>query len=194
MKRFLLTLGLMLALALGAEAQVFQSGSVSLTLPVISNNIGTTGWAAYSDTQYTSSTAFAISAASPTQIRNNAASVITDQKPADIVTFYNSTTQVITGRTGDTANITLDFKIRSTTGGANYFDVWFDIGGPVGQFYRRTTTLPKGNGVEQTFSSTTSVYNLGTWQANGAKVFIECALSCEIYDIRYLVVRSHKAR
>lgn len=151
-----------------------------------------TGWGDYVDTVYTSGSPFLVSANTDTVLPNNKGSVIETQKPTDVTTFYNGST--ITGRNGDGIMITVDCKLLPTSAGTTTVEIWFDIGGAVGELYRRITTFPKGTGVVRPLNFTVSGYTLNTWEANGATTYIRANGTMSVYDIRYLITRTHKAR
>ncbi|WAC00913.1 hypothetical protein N7U66_11800 [Lacinutrix neustonica] len=125
---------------------------------------------------------------------NDAAGGIDTQKPIDIATFYDATNQTITGRNGDGLNIVIEFKARPTTAASTRLTVAIDIGGGIGEIYKRDFVLSKGNAIEHYYLSSFTGYTLGTWQANGGTVKIVSTASTEIYDIRYVLTRTHKAR
>lgn len=151
-----------------------------------------TGWGNYQDTQYTSGSPFSVSADTDTVLPNNKGSLIETQLPPDVPTFYDGT--VIKGFAGDGISITVDMKVTPTSAGSTYIEVWFDIGGAVGQLYRRIVSFPKGQGVVRPLNFTVNGYTLDTWEANGATTYVRSNGTCDIYDIRYLVAREHKAR
>lgn len=151
-----------------------------------------TGWGNYQDTQYTAVAPFSVAADIDTVLPNNKGSVIETQLPSDVPTFYDGT--VIKGFNGDGISITVDMKVIPTSVGATYIEVWFDIGGAVGELYRRIVTFPKGQGVARPLNFTVNGYTLGTWEANGATTHVLSNGTCDIYDIRYLIAREHKAR
>lgn len=154
-----------------------------------------TGWSDYSDNTYTTGSPFLLTTASGvSDLPNDAATVNESQKPIDISTFYDGTT--ITGRQGDGLNITIEFKCRPDGAGADpRLLVYIDIGGVVPPLYNRNFFLNKGNGVEHFFLSSFNAYTLDTWQANGGTVKIQAFNEdIEIYDIRYVLTRTHKAR
>lgn len=153
---------------------------------------GRTGWAQYQDTQYTSSVPFSLSADTDTLLPNNAGSVITSQIPSDVSNFYDGSK--INSANGDSIVITVDFIAKPTSIATTTIEVWFDIGGAVGELYRRILTFPKGNGVERPVSFTVMVYSLDTWEANGASVYVRANGSADIYNARYVITRTHKAR
>lgn len=153
-----------------------------------------TGWAQYLDGVYTSASPFSLAAATKVTLPNNANSVLDIQKPIDVTTFYDSSTSTITGRNGDGVNIVIEFKARPTSAATTRLTVAIDIGGTVGELYPRDFVLAKGNGVEHYYLSSFNGYTLNTWEANGGAVKITSTGSVEIYDIRYVITRTHKAR
>lgn len=148
------------------------------------------GWGNYADTVYTTSSRLTLSDGVATALPNNKGSVLETYKPTDIATFYNGT--VITGRQGEGLMITIDMQMEPQVG-ANYVEVWFDIGGSVGELYRQARSFPKGTGNAFGYICTTAVYTLDTWQANGATVYAQVTGgSLEIWDIRYVIHRLSK--
>lgn len=153
-----------------------------------------TGWADYSDDLYTSASPFILTANNKVTLPNNANTTVDSQKPIDITTFYDATTSTITGRNGDGININIEFKARPNTATATKLTVSIDIGGAVGEIYTRDFILSKGNDVEHYYLSSFNAYTLNTWEANGGTVKIVSDASADIYDIRYVITRTHKAR
>ncbi len=155
-----------------------------------------TGWGDYVDTQYTSSNPFTGVTTSPTRVTlpNNAGTIRHQQKPIDITTFYDSSTSTITGRDGDGINIVIEFKARPANTNIPRITVAVDIGGAVGEIYKGDFLLAKGAGVEHYYLNSFSAYTLNTWEANGGTVKISSTFPVEIYDIRYIITRTHKAR
>lgn len=156
---------------------------------------GATGWAVYNDTTYTTGSPFLVTSGIPSQsLPNDALSKIETQLPTDVTTFYDGNT--ITGRNGDALLITIEFRCRPTTAASNVrIKTSIDIGGAIGEIYPRESSLTKGSGVEHFYLSTTNAYTLDTWEANGGIVKIEAFNSnVEVYSIRYVISRVHKAR
>ncbi|MFG6686127.1 hypothetical protein ACGK9U_06070 [Mariniflexile sp. HNIBRBA6329] len=152
-----------------------------------------TGWADYVDGTYTSASPFVVSTTKLT-LPNDADVVRDSQKPIDVTTFYDSTSSTITGRDGDGINIVIEFKARPNTTSESRLTLTIDIGAPVGEIYKRDFVLNKGNDVEHYYLSSFNAYTLGTWQANGGIVKVVSTASIDIYDIRYVITRTHKAR
>lgn len=147
------------------------------------------GWGNYVDTAYTSGSPFALSTDADTALPNNKGSVLESHLPADVTTFYNGTT--ITGREGDNIIITVDFDCVPTAVGSTLLEVWFDIGGAVGELYRRPITFPKGQGEIRHVNFTTLGYTLDTWETNGATVYVRGNGTFDLYNIRYVISRSY---
>ncbi|WP_027137524.1 hypothetical protein [Gaetbulibacter saemankumensis] len=153
-----------------------------------------TGWADYTDGVYTSSNPFTLTANNKVTLPNAANTVRDSQKPIDITEFYDATNSVITGRNGDGINVVIEFKIRPTVNQTTKITVAIDIGGAVGEIYKRDFITSKGLNVEHYYVSSFDAYTLDTWETNGGMVKIVSDYSAEIYDIRYIITRTHKAR
>ncbi|MFD2914609.1 hypothetical protein [Psychroserpens luteus] len=153
-----------------------------------------TGWASYVDGTYTSASPLTLAGSVKVTLPNDATNTIDSQKPIDITEFYNSTNSTITGREGDGLNIVIEFKAKPTTGSVTRLTVAIDIGGAVGEIYIRDFVLAKGIGVEHYYLSSFDTYTLNTWETNGGTIKIVSTSAAEIYDIRYVLTRTHKAR
>ena len=169
-----------------------QSGGISAQdLRDAVDSLDDTGWAQYQDTQYPcTGTPLSITANTDTVLPNNAGSSITTYVPDDVVSFYDGS--VITGREGDGILITIDLISTPTNANTTYVEVWFDIGGAVGELYRRIIIFPKGNGVVRPINFTVAGYTLNTWEANGATVYIRANGTLDVCDIRYIITRTHR--
>ena len=152
----------------------------------------TTGWSAYVDTQYTEGSTFSIVSDTKVTLPNNASSKIESQMPSDFDKMYDESTLSIIGKNGDGLNITCEFFVIPDVG-ATTLETSIDIGGAVGEIFPRLFTFPKGSGVTRPISFSISVYTLDTWQANGGQIKIISNGNCEIFGIRYVLTRTHKA-
>lgn len=64
-----------------------------------------------------------------------------------------------------------------------------------GELYRQTFSFPKGSVVERgILFALPSDYTVGTWEANGGKVYIRSDANLSICAISFNFDRSHKAR
>lgn len=176
------------------NAFYFYNGTSWVAL-ISGNNVNDyTGWADYVDGVYTSASPFQLTADNKVTLPNAGTGGVDFQKPIDIATFYNASNQTITGRNGDGLNIVIEFKAKPTTANTTRLTVAIDIGGGVGEIYKRDFVLSKGNAVEHYYLSSFTGYTLGTWEANGGTVKIVSTAATDIYDIRYVLTRTHKAR
>jgi hypothetical protein len=178
-----------------AKQTIPTSGLWSSIVALFNSNFdelyGAFGWAQYADTQYTVGSPLSVAADTDTVLPNNALNNIDSQKPTDVDTFYDGT--IITGRSGDGIAITVDMLAKPTNTNTSYIEIWFDIGS--GQdLYKRIITFPKGNGVERPINFSVSGYTLGTWEANGATVYVKADNTVDLYDIRYVITRTSKAK
>jgi hypothetical protein len=148
------------------------------------------GWGDYVDTQYTQGSPLSISANTDVILPNNAQSGPRFQEPQGIELFKDGK---ISGRNGDSILYTLDFKAIPVNANATVLETWVDIGGTVGELYRRLVTFPKGTGVERPVTLTTMAYTLDTWEQNGGAIYIRCNGDLNIYDIRVIISRLHRS-
>ena len=153
-----------------------------------------TGWGSYTDTLYTSVSPLVLTGgAAYVNLTNNKGSFLETQKPTDVDTFYDGTT--ITGRFGDSIMITISFAVKPTTNQSTRVTVIPDIGGVVGEItdYEKDETFSKGLNIVQRYLNSFGAYTYDTWEANGAQLKIKADQNAEIYNIRYLINRLHKA-
>jgi hypothetical protein len=158
-----------------------------------------TGWGDYADTQYTEVSPWQPTTGIWEDVPNNALSAIEVQKPLDISTFYDPITSTILGRNGDGLSLTVEFIAKPTTSSTTFLDVAFFIGGSLGpledgRIYPRLMSFPKGQGEARPLSFNVDGFTSGTWEANGAKVQMKTNAAIDIYKIRYVLTREHKAR
>lgn len=153
-----------------------------------------TGWADYTDGVYTTGSPLSLTAGTKITLYNNATTIRNSQIPIDVDSFYSRTDSTILGYDGDGLNVLIEFKVRPTTASVTKVTVTIDIGGAVGEIYPRDFILTKGNGVEHYYLSSFSAYTLDTWEANGGKVKVVTDANAELYDLRYVLTRTHKGR
>jgi hypothetical protein len=175
------------------NAFFFYDGASWVKLSSTNSASDFTGWADYIDGTYTSASPFIIDTTKET-LPNDATTIRDSQKPVDVAEFYDATTSTITGRDGDAINIVIEFKARPNTSANTRLTLSIDIGGGVGEIYVRDFVLTKGNDVEHYYLSSFNAFTLDTWETNGGTVKIVSTASTDIYDIRYVITRTHKAR
>lgn len=152
------------------------------------------GWADYTDTTYTSASPLSLTASTKITLPNHAQIIRDSEIPIDIDSLFSIADTTITGRNGDGLNVLIEFKVKPTTAAVTKITVTIDIGGTVGEIYPRDFILTKGNGVEHYYLSSFGAYTLDTWETNGGKVKIVSDAAADVYDIRYVLTRTHKAK
>lgn len=157
---------------------------------------GLTGWASYTDTAYTSGAPFTINSGVTSTLPNNAGTVINNQLPAGVTSFYNSGTGKFTPITdGDYYIVTIRFKAQTTAPTAGYFDFGIDIGGALGVQFKETKIFAKGAGIEHNFSVTVPCYTGSTFVANGGLIKLTSGNgNMTVYDINFQFDRVHKSK
>ena len=186
----------------------YQNGSVffntSKNRPVFGGNgvkevvqaTGDTGWAVYTDTVYTSGSPFTVNTGATDTLPNNAGTIINNQIPTGVTSFYNPATLKITPQNdGDYYVSTIRFKAQTTAPTSGYMDFGIDIGGALGVQFRETKVFAKGAGIEHSFSIVVPMFTAVTFIANGGLVKITAGNgNITIYDITYQIDRTHKAK
>ena len=172
----------------------FYNGASWVKIIAANNTNDYTGWADYVDVTRTSAAPLQLTAFVKVTLPNDANTIRDSQKPIDVTEFYNSTNSTITGRDGDGLNILIEFKVRPTANKTTKITVAIDIGAPVGEIYIRDFITSKGVGVEHYYLSSFNAYTLDTWETNGGTVKIVSDYAADVYDIRYILTRTHKAR
>lgn len=151
----------------------------------------TSGWQSVRDTQYTTESPFAPTVDVWTALPNDGLDLISTQLPVDVTTFYSNGR--IQSASGDALVITVEAVGRATSGAAVSLAIDIDIGA-ASTIYRRDVNFTKGSGVDKTLNFTLGVYTLDTWEANGALFRCKPDHPIELFNIRYVIQRTHKAR
>lgn len=158
----------------------------------ISEQVGamnaTTGWGFYSD----GSGAQALLEEDRTLLTNDKATVIEDQLPSDITTFFDS--NAVLGNEGDDRTIRLAFDATGSDQFLTEIIIEFDIGGALGVIDTKTVAMTTGAGVTQSINETFELFCGATFQANGGRIYVTADAPCTINNKTILVKRNHKAR
>jgi len=155
-----------------------------------------TGWASYKDTVYTLASPFTILDTVTSAIPNNAGTVINNQLPLGVTSFYNSGTGKITPELeGDYYITTIRLKASTTAVMGGHADFGIDIGGALGVIFKETIIFAKGANVEHNFAFVCPGYTAATFVANGGipKLTALGGGDVKIYDIEYQIDRTHRA-
>lgn len=156
------------------------------------------GWAQYSDGQYTAGNPFVVTAGTTVAIPNNSASTITSQLPTGSSGFYNGT-RFTPDASGDAYNIRLSFTaFSSANNGAFALELDISAAGDGSNIITRTPTrmlTGAGSGNARLYSQDYPVYALGTFLANGALPRVDAVTGdLTMYNISFVIFKTHSAR
>lgn len=174
-------------------------GSIASSLNAMFTEIfGRTGWAQYSDTQYTGGTTLTVNAGTQRSLPNNAVNVIDSQIPYDYTTFYDGS-RVVAQNSGDTFTLRVTALAYGSINEAS-FNLKVDISA-AGDGSNVVTSIPvrmiRGSGAvnAQLYTVSFDLYALNTFVQNGATVLIEAvAGNITVSNINFFIERKHKAR
>ncbi len=154
-----------------------------------------TGWGRYLDSTYTIGSPLSISSGVRATLTNNAVSKLETQLPTGVTTFFNETTQkIIAINDGDAYTMSIRFKAEMSVNNG-YFDIDLDIGGTQGIISQESIVFTRGSGTEQRFDIDLTVFSGSTFVANGGTLSVTPQNgNMDIYDISFVIVRTHKAR
>ena len=156
-----------------------------------------TGWADYLDTQYSSGSPWQPTPDEWTDFPHNSGTTIKTQMPADLTDLFVG--GKILGRNGDGMFVTVELLCRPTTANVTTLNAAIYIGnnlGPLadGRIYARPNATPKGNGQIQPVTFTTGMFTLDTFEANGGALQFNPNNAIDIWAVRVVPHRTHKAR
>lgn len=160
---------------------------------------GRTGWGSYIDTQYTSSNPFVVTAGTTVTLPNNAGAGITSQLPTDVPSGFYDGARIQGANVGDFYTLRVTIEAFSSVNEGS-FAIGLDISAAgdnsdviAGLAVR--TVRGSGSANVQTYSLALPYFTFSTFVANGGRLTIESINgNTSIYDISYLIERTHKAR
>lgn len=154
-----------------------------------------TGWAQYSDNVYTVGSPLVINSGVTTALTNNGATSIITQLPTGVTGWVNTSTGKITPQNdGDFYDVEIRFKAKSSSPSGR-IKVDLNIGGAMGIIREQRVEVADGVGIEQFIAVPMMVFSGSTFVANGGTVSITSLVgNTSIYDITYVVNRTHKAK
>lgn len=154
-----------------------------------------TGWARYLDGTYTEGSPLAISNGVRATLVNNATNKIESQLPSDATSFFNESTQkILPTNDGDAYALSIRFRAEMSVQNG-YFDIDLDIGGSLGVISKESCVFTRSANTEQTFDVDLTVFSGSTFVANGGTLSITPQNgNIQIYNIAFVIVRTHKAR
>mgnify|MGYP000698779485 CR=1 FL=1 len=162
-------------------------------ITLMNNN---TGWAQYNDTAYSAGSPLVINQGTTTGLLNNKGSVIESHLPQGVTTLYDGS-RITPSASGDAYDLRIGFTAEcSSVNGA--FATSLDIselGNGSNKIFERASATIRGANTPQKYVFATNIYSLGTFLANGGKVLFEAISgNFEIYDISFVITKTHSAR
>jgi hypothetical protein len=169
----------------------FHLDDIAQQVPINSSYVH--GWANYADSVWTEQSPFSILAGNTAVLDNNANTNIEAYLPIGVSTFYDGlNNKILAENIGDSYTISVRFRAKTSINN-DYFDIGLDIGGPMNFILTESKVFHKGINEEQIFNITFVVFSLNTFVVNGGQVKISAKTgNLSIYDIDYLIVRTHK--
>lgn len=114
------------------------------------------------------------------------------QLPTDVDTFYDG--EFIKGQSGDGMLIKISLTFTPADQNASDLTLWLDIGGVFTRIFDTSNEIAYGAGQPHRIILDMIAYNRDTWDADGAKVWVESDGDGAISGVSYQVHRIHKAK
>lgn len=152
-----------------------------------------TGWVEFIDGVYNSSNRLVVGS-TLVNFSMDDYSVRSQELPTGVTVgdWFNGT-HILTNRAG--SSFIYRWRYSAEPQSVNtYCQIFYDIGGSVGQLPARLITFPKGVGIEQIGTFTNLEYTLDTWVVNGAVPQIVCNNDVEFWDIQFTIESVHIGR
>ena len=157
---------------------------------------GGSGWALYADSEHTSESPLVVEEGQTVQLTNNANTVIDTYLPNGVTSFYdNVSDRVYAQSVGDAYIIRISFEAE-TNNNNGYAEINFNIGVSEGQniILTKDINFPRGTGSVRAFTSSSVVYSLDAFVANGCAFEIRSITGeTSIFNINFMIARIHKA-
>lgn len=150
---------------------------------------GQSGWANYphSGTQ-------SLATGTRTKLTINGTGKNESQLPTDTGPLWDTATNTITGRNGDSIVAKVQFVFTPDDAVASNLELEIDIGGSIGVVEDETKPIFRGAGVAHPLSFTFPAYTLDTWEANGGEIYATADGPGVVSDLRIVIIRTSRAR
>lgn len=153
-----------------------------------------TGYGIYNGTDYTEASPLVITAGNKVKLVNNAASTVLSQLPEGQDLWDPVTNKITPINDGDGYLLRVDFTAANTSN-TGALELTLDIGGSLGEILARPDTFIRGTNIFRRFTSTSMIYSLGTFLANGGELFLESIRgTTSLYDLTIIISRFHEAK
>lgn len=151
-----------------------------------------TGWGYYQNGTQTSGAPLVLVAATPTDLPNPSDTTVQTELPSDRTDFYETTGETVTfGSADELVEIQVQLTVEAVAV-TDWLDIWLEESGGV-EHGRTTFVLPKG-ATAQTLVHRFAVAASALLVSSGGTVRVESNAAVSLYDIRYLISRSHFTR
>jgi len=154
-----------------------------------------TGWQQVIDTTYTVGSPLTIAQGVTGKIQTGTITTIDTQLPTGVTSFWDNTTdKLIAVNNGDAFTLSLRFKAKMNTL-SGYFDANLDIGvgAPIDPISSESVLFTRAANTEQSFDIDLSYFTGTTFISNGGEIqIVPINGDIEIYDIRLVIIRTHK--
>lgn len=175
------------------EGGVNEVTAAQLKAVVDGTSLLFTGLGTYTDTSRTSGSPLIVTGLDPAVVLpNNGAISDKTQLPDDVTTFL-ADAKVI-GQEGDGINVSISFAVKLKTAKPTWVDVTPFLGETAQNKFKMERFFNKGIDVVQYFGATFEALVDSSWEANGMSFAIESTENVEVYDIEFVITRTHKAK
>lgn len=178
---------------------VVQVQATDLVIPAWSTAPKTTGYAVYSDTEYTEGNEFRVEAGVWTSIPNNAGRVFETHLPDGIgglppTRLYDAATQrLLIKRSGDQMGFRIDLNVRPSVSGVRCL-LGIDIRGSQGVFAKKSFVLGEAGVAEDHSETIAPAFGGDTFLSNGGQVVLYTPHPVDIFGVVYLCSVESQAR
>jgi hypothetical protein len=155
-----------------------------------------TGFQIWSDNQYTTGSRRAISATTRTKLTINglgAGQTVAYTASGSGNWFNTSTNKITPTNTNDFYLCELYFTLKIPAGSSPYATVDFDVGGTTGILKEITHSVHKGAAVDEKMAFVMPVHAVADFKTNGAEIYLTTSHAAELFDVRLMVTRLHRA-
>jgi hypothetical protein len=156
-----------------------------------------TGFQIWADSQYVTGARRSISATTRTALTvnglgsGNTGSTYTASGSGN---WWNTSTNKITPTTlNDFYLCEVSFTLKIPAGSSPYATVDFDVGGTTGILKEITHSVHKGAAVDEKMAFSMPVHAVADFKNNGATIYLTTSHAAELFDVRVMITRLHKA-
>lgn len=159
---------------------------------LVNNTNNSLGWVQIEDTALTEGSPLSLLTDTRTLLTNDGVNVINSFNSSTNPITWNSVTNTFEpDNSGDCYIIRLQLTAKPSINLAN-LSLELDIGGGQGVIWDKTIRLSEGAGVATRISETMMLYTLGTFVANGGKLYLTSDLPVDIFSVNMVIQRTYR--